>query len=362
MSHTLNVTYNNTPCYDIMIESDFNRLYNELKDWQLNNRKICIVSETNVAPYYLEELEANLTKIASKVCHVIFKAGEPQKNMDTISDIYEFLITEHFDRNDILIALGGGVTGDMTGYTAATYLRGISYIQIPTSLLSQVDSSIGGKTGVDFKCYKNMVGAFKQPKLVYINTTTLNSLPLREYLSGMGEIIKHGYIKNAAYLSWLTEHAEEIINRNQLIVEEMIYESCKVKQDVVQRDPLEKGERAILNFGHTLGHAIEKCMNFTLLHGECVALGMCTSLYLSYKKGNISEFEYKEGIDIMKLFSLPVKLSENVSRKDIIETTLLDKKMDSNVIKFIILERIGNAVIDRTITREDMYEALDTLF
>lgn len=361
MSHILNVKYNNAPCYDILIESDFDKLYSTLEAFDIKNKKICIITETNVAPHYLEELESNISKIAGKVCHFIFEAGEGRKNMDTISSIYEYLICEQFDRNDMLIALGGGVTGDMTGFASATYLRGISYIQVPTSLLSQVDSSIGGKTGVDFKSYKNMVGAFKQPKLVYINTSTLKTLPEREYLSGMGEIIKHGFIKNIEYLNWLKNNSDAIIKLDDSVVEEMIYESCKVKQDVVERDPLEKGERALLNFGHTLGHAIEKYMNFSLLHGECVSLGMCTSLYISYKKGNITEDEYLSGIKLLEMFKLPTK-QDGIEVKEVLDNTLLDKKMDSGVIKFVTLENIGNAVIDKTVTMDEMEEALNILF
>ena len=188
----------------------------------------------------------------------------------------------------MLVALGGGVVGDLTGFAAATYLRGIDFVQVPTTLLSQVDSSIGGKTGVDFLQYKNMVGAFHQPKLVYINTTTLKSLPEREYFSGMGEVIKHGLIKDADYYEWIKENIDAIKAREHEAVREMIYQSCLIKGGVVERDPKEKGERALLNFGHTLGHAIEKLKDFTWLHGECVAAGCCLAAEISCIKGNIS--------------------------------------------------------------------------
>ncbi len=362
MSHILSVTYDNKPCYDIFIENNFNKFYEEIIKFNITNKKICIVTETNVAPHFLDELENNLKKIAKKVCHFIFKAGEERKNTDTINDIYECLIKEHFDRNDMLIALGGGVTGDMTGFAAATYLRGIDFIQVPTSLLSQVDSSIGGKTGVDFKAYKNMVGAFKQPKLVYINTETLRTLPEREYLSGMGEIIKHGLIKNSSYLDWLKANIKDIIELNANKVEEMIYESCKIKQEVVQRDPLEKGERALLNFGHTLGHAIEKVMNFSLLHGECVALGMCAALWISKEMGNISDDEYQDTVRLINDYKLPVKLDKILSTDDIMNAVFRDKKMDSGTIKFITLKDIGNAVIDKNISFDVIKDSINTLY
>ena len=362
MSHILNVTFDNKPCYDILIETNFNKFYEEIERFNISNRKICIITETNVAPFFLNELEQNLKKKVSKICHFIFEAGEEHKNTNTINDIYEYLIQEHFDRNDLLIALGGGVTGDMTGFAAATYLRGIDFIQVPTSLLSQVDSSIGGKTGVDFKSYKNMVGAFKQPKLVYINLSTLKTLPEREYLSGMGEIIKHALIKNASYYEWLKDNCSDIISLNTEVIEKMIYESCKIKQDVVQKDPLEKGDRALLNFGHTLGHAIEKTMNFELLHGECVALGMCTALWISVKNGYISQEKYEDAIKLIEAYKLPINLKKKLNIDEIMNAVFLDKKMDSGMIKFIILKEIGNAVIDKNISFNTIKESINTIY
>ena len=210
--------------------------------------------------------------------------------------MYEFLIKNHFDRNDILIALGGGVVGDLTGYTAATYMRGIDFIQIPTTLLSQVDSSIGGKTGVDLKSYKNMVGAFHHPKLVYINVKTLNSLPRREFSSGMAEIIKHGLIMDKEYFVWLNNNSNHIKSLDTKILVEMIYGSCFIKKTVVEEDPNEKGLRAILNFGHTIGHAIEKSKKFKLLHGECVSLGMVAALRISFDREQISYEQLSKAI------------------------------------------------------------------
>lgn len=360
MSKLLNVQYENKPCYDIVIEHDFSKLADKLLELGVENKKVCIISETNVAPIYLDEVEKKIGQVAKKVCHYVFDAGEANKNIDTICGMYECLIKEQFDRKDILVALGGGVVGDMTGFAAATYLRGISFVQVPTSLLSQVDSSIGGKTGIDFKCYKNMVGAFKQPSLVYVNINTLKSLPEREYLSGMGEIIKHGYIKNKAFLNWLSDNRDEIISLNEDILEQMVFESLKVKKNVVEKDPLEKGERAHLNFGHTLGHAIEKEMNFSLLHGECVALGMVCALSISAQKGYISKEEYEEGVRLIQAFKLPVKINKiaGFTNENVVNATLLDKKMESGVIKFVLLSEVGNAVIDKTVTLDEMREAL----
>ena len=265
------------------------------------------------------------------------------------------IIEEHFDRNDLLIALGGGVTGDLTGYAAATYLRGIRFIQIPTSLLAQVDSSIGGKTGVDFDQYKNMVGAFHQPKLVYINLSTLQTLTKREFLSGMGEIIKHGLIKDLDYYNWLKEHIDQVKALDYDALEYMISVSCNIKRCVVENDVNEKGERSLLNFGHTLGHAIEKLMNFQLLHGECVSIGMVLACDLSQEKGLIRNEDTLDVIETLKAYELPVSF-KGLDPKVIAETTLTDKKMDAGKVKFILLEGLGHGIIDRSIDLAMMEE------
>jgi 3-dehydroquinate synthase len=258
------------------------------------------------------------------------------------------------------VALGGGVVGDLTGFVAATYLRGVRFLQVPTTLLSMVDSSIGGKTGVDYKAYKNMVGAFHQPKLVYMNLSVLNSLPDREYYSGMGEIIKHGLIKDAAYYSWLKENHTDISNKKYEILEEMIYRSCLVKKAVVEKDPKELGDRALLNFGHTIGHSVEKLKNFTLLHGECVCVGMAAAAFISMKRDKITLQAYEDIIETIKLFREPVNIC-GLSAEQIYEVTKLDKKMDSDKIRFILLQDIGNSEIDPTVTKDEMLAAIHTI-
>lgn len=360
LSDRITVNYENKPCYDIVFSKDFHQLVDELVPFHIANKRICIVTETNVGPLYAEQLAKLIQPHCKKIIIHQFEAGEAKKNVDTINEIYETLILNHFDRNDMLIALGGGVTGDMTGFAAATYLRGIDFIQVPTSLLAQVDSSIGGKTGVDFKAYKNMVGAFYMPKLVYMNLSTLISLNEREYLSGMGEILKHGLIKDKEYFDWLLENNQKIIARDYQTLKEMIFVSCNIKRCVVENDPKEKGERALLNFGHTLGHAIEKVKNFELLHGECVAVGMAAASYLSMNKGYISKEAYSHILSVISEFKLPVTV-DGIDAKEVIKATLNDKKMDSGVIKFILLKSVGNGIIDRTITQELMQKAAETV-
>lgn len=353
MARKTTVYDNGTPLYDILLERDYKSLPEKLMPFGIKNRKLCIVTESNVGSYYGSEIREILTPFAGKVFLYTFPAGESSKNLNTVQALYKALIERRFERNDMLIALGGGVVGDLTGYTAATYLRGIDFVQLPTSLLSQVDSSIGGKTGVDFDCYKNMVGAFYQPRLVYMNLNTLNTLEEREYLSGMGEIIKHGVIKDSVYYSWLGEHLLDIKNRNLDILEEMIYKSCEIKRKVVEEDPKENGDRALLNFGHTLGHAIEKLMDFSLLHGECVALGMAAAMELSCMRGLITREETDSFRKTLESLSLPVR-QYGLTVEDIIAASKNDKKMEQGKIKFILLKKIGQAYIDRTVTDEEL--------
>lgn len=357
MSKVINVHYDNKPLYDITIEKNYDRLGDVLKGLDTGKHKLCIVSDSNVAPFYLDEVTKIAEKNSSDVISFVFPAGEQSKNLDVVGDLYEKLIASHFDRKDTLIALGGGVVGDLTGYTAATYLRGIRVIQMPTSLLSMVDSSIGGKTGVDFRGYKNMIGAFHQPSAVYINLSALTSLTDGQYYSGFGEIIKHGLIKDMKYFEYLNDNLDKIKERSLDVLEEVVSGSCEIKRRVVENDPKEKGERALLNFGHTLGHAIEKLGNFTMLHGECVALGMITAGYISLKRDMISSNDYDTIINMIKTLSLPTKVS-GITAQSVVDISKSDKKMDAGQIRFILLDKLGNAVITSDVTDNEMIESL----
>lgn len=353
---TLTVHDQDKPVYDIVFSRNFGALEHTLKPLDLSGRRVCIVSETRVAGLYMDTLMSIFQGLAKEVIPFVFPEGEEHKNLFTVQDLYERLIQAHFDRKDMLVALGGGVVGDLTGYTAATYLRGIDFIQIPTSLLAQVDSSIGGKTGVDFNAYKNMVGAFYQPRLVYMNFSLLKSLNSRQFVSGMGEIIKHGLIKDIDYYAWIKANHAQIMARDVQILSDLVYRSCEIKRAVVEQDPKEKGERALLNFGHTIGHAVEKLENFSLLHGECVALGTAAASYISWKRGNISQDTYEDILHTLTLFELPVKLPEAHPLKaaDILAATKLDKKMESGAVKFILLSPAGHGIIDKTVTDDQI--------
>ncbi len=364
MSRLLTVEYEGSPCYQIHIEHTFDFLPGILRDLGYGpDRKVCIVTDSNVAPLYLEELKVRLSGMFAHCSAYVIPAGEEYKNTDTVGQGYEHLIRHAFDRKDFLIALGGGVVGDLTGFTAATYLRGIDFIQVPTTLLSQVDSSIGGKTGVDFMQYKNMVGAFYMPKLVYMNLSVLKSLPADQFFSGMGEILKHGQIKDSLYFRQVTENNSAIALKNPDALEEMIYGSCMIKRDVVQRDPREQGERALLNFGHTIGHAIEKLSGFQLLHGQCVALGMLGAAYLSCRYGTYPEEQLEQLRTAISAFQLPLCLEQpEFSPEEVLAATKHDKKMESGKVKFILLSEAGKAYITKELTEDQILEGIRYLF
>lgn len=357
MSELITVHYNEKPIYDIAIEKDFSKLAMKVSELGISGRKLCIVTDSNVGELYADEVKNELEKTGNAVFVYTFRAGEASKNLNTVEDVYEYLIINKFDRKDMIVALGGGVVGDLAGFTAATYLRGIDFIQVPTSLLAQVDSSIGGKTGVDFRAYKNMVGAFHQPRLVYMNLSVLGSLSERLFNSGFGEIIKHGFIMDKEYYTWLKENIQYIKSHDYDALENMIAISCNIKRRVVELDPTEKGDRALLNFGHTLGHAIEKLKNFELYHGECVVLGMVAALEISRTRQLISDAEYEDAINTFKAYNFPVTVG-GISVEDVIKVSKNDKKMDAGKIKFILLDRIGNAYIDKTVTDDEMRAAL----
>lgn len=346
--------------YHIYLEESFEMLPERISELDTKNRRICIVTDSNVMPLFGEETERLLSSCCREISTYVIPAGESSKTLNEIQKIYEHLIRHSLDRQDLLVALGGGVVGDMTGYAAATYLRGIRFVQIPTTLLSQVDSSIGGKTGVDFDSYKNMVGAFHQPSLVYMNLSALKTLPGEQFSCGMGEILKHGLIRSRSYYDWVWEHRKQISGRDLDALFHMVEESCRIKRQVVEADPTEKGERALLNFGHTIGHAIEKMKNFTLLHGQCVGLGCLAAAYICRKRGLLGEEDWTRILETNRCFGLPVSF-DGLDSRDILAATKHDKKMASGQIKFILLEEIGKAFIDMTVTDQEMLEAIDIL-
>lgn len=360
MSKLIQVKEHGTPIYDIRIEHNYNALKEVFSSLHTSGHRICIVSDTTIGHFYMQEVVDIAKDYASVVETFTLKPGEQYKNLESVYQLYEYLITSKFDRKDFLVALGGGVVGDLTGYVAATYLRGISFIQLPTTLLSMVDSSIGGKTGVDFQAYKNMIGAFKQPKAVYINTSTLKTLNDRLYFSGFGEVTKYGYIQDKEFDLWIRENIEKLCQRDLNTLEYMIYRSCDNKRVVVEEDPKEQGIRATLNFGHTLGHAIEKMMHFKLLHGECISIGMIAAAYISHKRGYLSMKDIEQMKHTLTQLRLPISV-KNLDEEELIEITKNDKKMEAGKIKFILLEEIGKSRIDSTVTTEEILEGFHSI-
>ncbi len=357
MSEVLNVKYENKPCYDIVFDTSFDELPERVKELGFDKRKIAVITDTNVEKLYAEEVKGVLEKSGNSVFVYAIPAGEENKNLTEIEKVYGFLIENHFDRHDLIVALGGGVVGDMAGFIAATYLRGVAFIQVPTTLLAQTDSSVGGKTGVDYNGYKNMVGAFYMPSLVYVNITVLNSLDGRQFASGFAEIMKHGLIKDADFYMWLIENMYEIEEKDPETLIYMVKKSLDIKRLVVEKDPTEKGDRMLLNYGHTIGHAIEKHKNFTMAHGECVALGAVAAAFISWKRGLLSMDEYYEIRDMFVPFGLPISVTD-IDHDEVIRLIHSDKKADSDSVRFVLLKKAGKAVIDRTVTDDEVREAL----
>ena len=356
----MQVCRDGAPIYDIVLEDSFDRLPEEMERLGSQGRKLCIVTDSNVAPLYLEAVEKLLSGCFSQVTSYVFPAGEEHKNLDTVKRVYEHLIQNRFDRKDWLAALGGGVTGDLCGFTAATYLRGVDFIQIPTTLLSQVDSSIGGKTGVDFDCYKNMVGAFHMPKLVYANVSALKTLPPEQFSAGMGEVIKHGLIRDREYYEWILENKEAVRNRELSVCRRLICGSNRIKRQVVEADPTEQNERAVLNFGHTLGHAVEKLENFTMHHGHCVGLGCIGAARISQLRGMLTEEEMADIRNTFLSFGIP-DAAPGLVWEQVLKTTQSDKKVDAGVIRFVLLKAIGQAYVDTTVTADEMRAGFDVI-
>jgi len=311
----------------------------------LKQKQVAIVTNTTVAPLYLARVAQPLRDAGVQVVEIILPDGEQYKNSDTLNTIYDALINARCERNTTLIALGGGVIGDLTGYAAATYLRGVPFIQMPTTLLSQVDSSVGGKTGINHPQGKNMIGAFYQPQLVLIDIDTLHTLPQRELSAGIAEVIKYGLIRDVKFFEWLEVNMAKLMALDEATVAEAVYRSCQNKADVVAADEKETGERALLNLGHTFGHAIENAMGYGVwLHGEAVAAGTIMAAELSLKMGWLQADDMQR----IKTIFTAAKLQQTPPALGIdkyLELMGLDKKVQDGKIRLILQQGIGHAVI-----------------
>lgn len=321
-------------------------------------KRVAIVTNETVAPLYLKEFAQQLEEKNVKVIPIILPDGEAHKNWQTLNLIFDALLKNHCERNTTIIALGGGVIGDLTGFAAATYLRGVPFIQIPTSLLAQVDSSVGGKTGINHPLGKNMIGAFYQPRLVLADSATLNTLPDRELYAGLAEVIKYGLIRDPEFFDWLERNMHRLIARDPEVLNQAIQRSCENKAEIVAADEKEKGVRALLNLGHTFGHAIENGMGYGVwLHGEAVAAGIVMAAELSLRMKLINDADVERIRALFLQANLPV-VAPKMKPEKYLELMLLDKKVEAGKTRFILLDKIGEAVMRADISPEILKETL----
>jgi 3-dehydroquinate synthase len=312
---------------------------------RLKSSRVAVVTNTTVGPLYLDRFRQTLEAIGLSVLPIVLPDGEEYKTADTLTRIYDALLQHRMERKDALIALGGGVIGDLVGYAAATYLRGVPFIQVPTTLLSQVDSSVGGKTGINHPLGKNMIGAFYQPKLVLADTDTLNTLPDRELSAGLAEVIKYGLIQEPDFLAWLEQHMERLLARDADALTHAILRSCRCKAEVVAADEREGGIRALLNLGHTFGHAIENGMGYGVwLHGEAVGAGMAMAADLSARLGWIPEADVERVRALLRRAKLP-EWGPDLGVERYLDLMGLDKKVEGGKIRFVLLQSLGKAVV-----------------
>jgi 3-dehydroquinate synthase len=329
----------------------------DLVERHIRRRDVLIVSNTVVAPLYAGALVASLS--SRRVIQVTLPDGEYHKTLGNVSRLIDVLVANRFNRDCTLVALGGGVVGDIVGFAAACYQRGVEYVQIPTTLLAQVDSSVGGKTGVNHPGGKNLVGAFHQPTAVIADTETLRTLSDRELRAGLAEVIKYGLIQDAAFFAWLETNIEKLLARDAAAVEHGIHRSCQIKAQIVARDEREQGERALLNLGHTFGHAIESATGYTQwLHGEAVGMGLLMAATLSRECGLVSSSDVERLKALLTRAGLPTRLT-GLMPEQMLEHMSIDKKVQEGRVRFVLLRAIGapfvsadypDAALNRTLT------------
>ena len=310
----------------------------------VGSNQVIIVSNETVAPLYLEKAKSAFQNYQCE--SVILPDGEQYKNLKVLDKIFDALLSKHFDRHCTLVALGGGVIGDMTGFAAACYQRGVAFIQIPTTLLSQVDSSVGGKTGVNHPLGKNMIGAFHQPRAVIIDTDTLETLDDRQLSAGLAEVIKYGLIRDTNFLEWLENNMSLLLARDQETIAQAIETSCRCKAEVVAADEKESNVRALLNLGHTFGHAIETGMGYgNWLHGEAVGTGMLMAADLSMRQGWLTTADVKRVEDLIDRANLPTRSPEAMGYEQFMDLMAVDKKVRDGKINLVLYKALGNAFV-----------------
>lgn len=336
--------------YPIYVTSDFSGLGKACVSAKLYG-KMVVITDNNVEKHYCDACVEALSETGAEVSHYVISAGEKSKSLDTVSEIYRQLVSLKLDRHSTLVALGGGVVGDITGFAAATFMRGIQFIQIPTSLLAQADSSIGGKTGVDFEGNKNMIGAFYQPRFVFINVNTLRTLPERELRSGLAEVIKHGLILDSDFFEYIDYNINKIFSFDENVLQYITKLNCTIKGNVVEQDEREGSLRAILNFGHTIGHAVESVSNFVMLHGESVSVGIAGAYRLALKLGMVDAKMVEKVENTLVKAGLPIKVN-GMDINKIYKKMFNDKKVKDGKLNFVLPKAIGD-VVQCTVDNEE---------
>jgi 3-dehydroquinate synthase len=322
-----------------------------------NHNKTLLISDDGVPSKIVREVTA-VCKPSTKVFQIILQHGEQAKSVQNFQKILNFLADNNFDRTDLIVAVGGGVVGDISGFVASSYLRGIQFIQIPTTLLAQVDSSVGGKTAINILSGKNLVGAFYNPKGVIIDTNVLHSLPNRQLKAGLAEVIKYAFIQNKALFSLLKKYPKKILSKDHKIIEEIIFLSLQTKAKIVTKDEKENGIRAILNFGHTFGHAIEAHGKYKkILHGEAVAKGMRIASKISYLENLISEKEYKEVIALLQKYEFDLSVDQYKYR-ELKPYIFRDKKIKAGKLNLVLLNKLSNAVVINAFDAKNLQKGL----
>ena len=320
--------------------------------------RVAIVTNTTVGPLYLDRLRGALEAAGVEAISIVLPDGEVYKNWETLNLIFDALLEHRAERKTTLIAVGGGVIGDLTGFAAACYQRGVPFIQVPTTLLAQVDSSVGGKTGINHPLGKNMIGAFYQPRLVLADTDTLNTLPDRELSAGLAEVIKYGLIRDLPFLEWLEENMERLVARDTQALTYAIYQSCRNKAEVVAADERESGQRALLNLGHTFGHAIEAGMGYgNWLHGEAVAAGTMLAAELSQRMGLISEADVARMSELFRRAGLPTR-APALGVEAYLGHMGVDKKVEGGRMRFVLLRRLGEAFVTAEVPKAMLWATL----
>lgn len=349
-----------TRSYPIYIAADLLQQA-ELLRRHVRGRQILIVSNETVAPLFLSTVQAHLDDYS--VSSMCLPDGEEYKDLEHLNSIFDRLLLDKHNRNTTLIALGGGVVGDMTGFAAACYQRGVDFIQLPTTLLAQVDSSVGGKTAVNHALGKNMVGAFYQPRCVIVDTATLSTLPDREFAAGLAEVIKYGVIADVEFFAWLEANMAALIARDQVALAYAIHRSCAVKAAIVAEDEREHGRRALLNLGHTFGHAIETCMSYQgVLHGEAVALGIALAADLAHRMGSLSPEEQQRITALLVAASLPVEAPRHLTLEQIRASMQVDKKVLDGRLRLVLPAALGRAIVTEDFDPQLLHETLAAAF